>query len=459
MLISPVILVRFLSVAQFGIYREFLMYGSILTSIAAFNINNSLMYFIPAHPRIAWRFVHQSTCLVAANSLLIIGLTAALNRVTHQAIVGQYMLPLAAYTFFFVNVDFWEYQWLSQRQPQRVLIYTVSRLAVRVAVVVAAAALSRGVDTIIWWLVGFECVRMLASFVAWRLTSRPMGEPMPGSWRLQITSCLPLGGSLILTTLLRNAGGLFVTKLMGAAALAQFTVGTYVAPIVVVLRNSISDALLPEMSARRASEPDHALQLWQKSTVVFAMLLLPAAVLLIRFAKPLIVTLFSAAYSEAIPIFQLYALLLVRECADFGVLIRAVDRNHLLLRGNLIALAANLALLAVLVPLLGLQGAVLSYLCARFAEGLFQLWQVSGLFRVAMRKLLPLASILRVSVAALLACAVLLGGIWESAGLLGVACGSLGYLLVFAILLWFFRVPEAREIGARARKMLLARFR
>jgi O-antigen/teichoic acid export membrane protein len=459
MLISPVILVRFLSVAQFGIYREFLMYGSILTSIAAFNINNSLMYFIPAHPGSAWRFVHQSTCLVAANSLLVIGLTAALNLVTNQAIVGQYMLPLAAYTFFFVNVDFWEYQWLSQRQPQRVLIYTVTRLAVRVAVVVTAAALSRGVDTIIWWLVGFEGVRMAASFIAWRLTSTPAGKPLPGSWRLQIMSCLPLGGSLILTTLLRNAGGLFVTKLIGAAALAQFTVGTYVAPIVVVLRNSISDALLPEMSARRVAEPGHALQLWQKSTVVFAMLLLPAAVLLIRFAKPLIVTLFSAAYSEAIPVFQLYALLLVRECADFGVLIRAVDRNQLLLRGNLLALAVNLALLAVLVPLLGLRGAVLAYLCARFAEGLFQLWQVSELFRIAMGKLLPLASILRVSAAAVLAFTVLSGRFWDSVGLLGLVCGSLGYLTVFAVLLWLFRVPEARDVGARVLKLLMVRFR
>jgi O-antigen/teichoic acid export membrane protein len=444
MLISPVVLVRFLTVAQFGVYREFLLYGSVLSSIAAFNINNGLMYFVPAHP---------------ANSLLVIGVTAALNAATHDAIVGAYLLPLAAYTFFFVNVDFWEYLWLSKRQPQRVLVYTVVRLAARLAVVVAAAALSRDVDTIIWWLVGFEGLRMLISFVLWRLRSAPLGEPMPGSWRLQIASCLPLGGSLILMTLLRNAGSLFVTKMMGAAALAQFTVGTYVAPIVVVLRNSISDALLPEMSARRASEPEHALQLWQKSTVVFALLLLPAAVLLARFARPIIVTLFSGDYSEAIPVFQLYAILLVRECADFGVLIRAVDQNRLLLRANLLALAVNLALLAVMVPALGLRGAVLAYLCARFAEGLLQLWQVSRLFGLAMRKLVPWTSILRVSAAAVLAFAVLSGQFWESFGLAGVACGSLLYLMAFAALVWFLGVPEARTVAARMRELLMVRFR
>jgi O-antigen/teichoic acid export membrane protein len=232
-----------------------------------------------------------------------------------------------------------------------------------------------------------------------------------------------------------------------------------VAPIVVVLRNSISDALLPEMSARRASEPEHALRLWQKSTVIFAMLLLPAAVLLIRFAKPIIVTLFSSAYSEAVPVFQLYAILLVRECADFGMLIRAVDRNPLLVKANLFALAVNLALLAVLVPVLGLQGAVLAYLCARFAEGLLQLWQVSGLFGLKMRKLLPWSSILRVAAAAVVASAILAGGFWEAAGLWGVACGSLVYFVAFAALLWWLKVPESQEVAARARALLLARFR
>ena len=60
MLISPVILVRLLTVAQFGRYREFLLYASILQSIAMFSINDSLLYCIPANPASRWRTVRQT---------------------------------------------------------------------------------------------------------------------------------------------------------------------------------------------------------------------------------------------------------------------------------------------------------------------------------------------------------------------------------------------------------------
>lgn len=457
MLVSPIVLVRFLSVEQFGVYREFLLYAGILTSIAAFNINNSLMYFIPAHRSSAWRFVHQSTVLVALNSAIVVLVVVLLDELIVGAIVGNHLMPLAAYTMFFVNVDFWEYVWLAQRHPGRVLAYTVARLALRLIVVVVAAVISGDVDTIIWWLVAFEGLRLLISLVAWRAVGSELGASHPGSWRQQIRSCVPLGTSLILMTLIRNAGSLFVTKLMGPVALAQFTVGTYVAPIVVVLRNSISDALLPEMSAQHAGAAERALLLWQRSTVVFAILLFPAAVLLARFAEPIIVTLFSADYRDAVPVFQLYALLLVRECVDFGLLIRSLDRNQLLVTGNIIALIVNLALLFVLVPLFGLSGAVLALLAARFSEGAYQLWRISAICQLPIGRLIPWRSLAVVAGAAAAAALPFIGGYLDSIGWVGVIVGSLAYLLVFALALWAVRVPEAEFLASRVRNWMAVR--
>jgi O-antigen/teichoic acid export membrane protein len=43
MLISPIFLVRVLTVVDFGRYREFLLYGAILQSFAQFSINDSLL--------------------------------------------------------------------------------------------------------------------------------------------------------------------------------------------------------------------------------------------------------------------------------------------------------------------------------------------------------------------------------------------------------------------------------
>jgi len=108
--------------------------------------------------------------------------------------------------------------------------------------------------------------------------------------------------------------------MLGAAALAQFTIRTYAAPIVLALRNSISDAVLPEPANAGANDRESTLRLWQRTIVVFTILLVPITVLLVMLANPVVVTMFSREYLEAAPLFQVSALVLLRECFDFGVL-------------------------------------------------------------------------------------------------------------------------------------------
>ena len=45
-LFSPIVLVRLFTVGEFGRYREFLVYSSVLASITAFSIPNSLLFFV-----------------------------------------------------------------------------------------------------------------------------------------------------------------------------------------------------------------------------------------------------------------------------------------------------------------------------------------------------------------------------------------------------------------------------
>src|SRR5258708_20057074 len=72
MLISPIILVRLLTVEEFGRYREFLLYAALLQSFAVFSINDSLLYCIPAQPQIVWRTGRQTAALIAWGSVLAV---------------------------------------------------------------------------------------------------------------------------------------------------------------------------------------------------------------------------------------------------------------------------------------------------------------------------------------------------------------------------------------------------
>lgn len=443
-LISPVILVRLLTVEDFGRYREFLLYVGILTTIAAFGINNSLLRFVPSDPRAGWRFVDQAVLMTFASSIVVTGGMLVANVLMDGKLVGDFAIPLALYVLFFVNMDFWEPLYLAEKRPFAVLRYTTVRLVARIAVVTITAALTRDIETIIASLVCLEAVRLLISTVAWRVRARaatPTDEPR--QWREQLQYILPFGSALILVTLNRSMGSLFVAKVLGPVALAHYAIGTYLQPVISVIRNSLSDVVLPEMASQRADEPDR-LGLWRRTTVITAVLLVATGVLLARFADIIVVTLFSEAYRPAVVLFQIYLLVFLREAVDFSIPLRTVNRTSSILYSNIIAIAVNVGLMFLLMPRWGTSGAVAALVISRFVEGVYLARKTAVAYHVSVRELAPWGDLGKVLAAALLAAIVLSGSFWtEILGLAGVVLGSALYCVLFVLLLIWMRVPEA----------------
>jgi O-antigen/teichoic acid export membrane protein len=461
-LISPLILARLLTVADFGRYREFLLYVTVLTGIAAFGISSSLLRFVPRDPVSGWHFVNQSIVLTLVSTTLVGVMTLLLNTIFDGALVGQYALPAVIYTWMFVNFDFWEALWLAERRPFSMWGYTTGRLLARIAVVTMAAALTREVSVIIWSLIGLETLRVLLAIRGWYGRHRVTPKGGTGSWVEMLRYCVPFGFALILATLNKSLGGLFIAKMLGPVALAHFAIGAYVQPAVTVLRNSVSDVLLGEMASRPRDGKAGALALFRRSTVVVFILLISSGVLLARYADTIVTTLFSEAYRPAVPVFQLYVLALLRESFDFSIALRTVDKTAPMLRSNLIALVLNAGLMLLMVPRWGLIGAVGAYIIARLVEGEYLAQQTLRAYEIGLRDLADWPDLLKSTAAAAGAAVVLYGGFWtDSFGFAGVVVASAVYLLAFAVLLRLAGVPEVALLMRQAQgysRALLARF-
>jgi len=458
-LVSPIILVRLLSIQQFGHYREFLLYVGLLSALFAFGINNSLLYFVPAQPQNAWRFVRQSVLLTLFNSLIGAALLIALDTLLGGAVIGDLLLPVCLYVLLFVNVDFWQFLWLARKRPGVVFAYTTGRVLARMTTVIAVAAFTRDVNAIIAGLIAVEAARLAVSLISWRRMVRGSSEePVADAWREQIRFCAPVGVSLGIVTLNKSLAGMFVAKTLGPVALAHYAIGTYVEPIISILRNSISDALLPEMAEKNTRNSADPLQLWRRTTVVSAVLLLPTAVLLFRFAEPLIATLFSSSYLPAAVILQIYVFTLVRECFDFGVLLRSINRTGPIVTSNTAALLVNVPLLLILMPLYGLQGAVAAFVISRFVDGGYLAWRSLRLCGLKVRELASWSDLGSVVLATTLAAVPVFAFDWTRAlGIAGIIPAVLLFAITFALVLRAVRLPEAMLIFARLRLPLGAR--
>jgi O-antigen/teichoic acid export membrane protein len=455
--ISPILLVRLLTVEEFGRYREFLMYAGLLTTICAFGINNSLLYFIPSRPNTVRQMVRQAITMTFGTSVLVVGVTLLADYISNGAILGAVALPVAIYVLLFVNLDFWESYWLALKRPAPVFAYTTGRLIARILIVVTAASIWRDVMPIIWSLIALEAVRILVSFIAWRRAGGNIAQAdaanQESCWREQFRYCLPVGLALILVTLNKSLGNLFVTKTLGVVALAHYAIGTHIQPVIGVLRNSVSDAVLPELAALKSTKGEGALALWRRSTVVSMILLTAAGVVLFEFAHTFVVTLFSPSYEPAVLIFQIYLLVLVREVFDFGVALRAVNRTAPIVTSSLFAILLNLLLLVTVLPVWGLPAAALAFVISRWAEGLVLSYSTMRAYHVGVKELARWADLGRVALAALLASVVFYGSFWiDHFGLIGVALGAAVFMSLFVVLMLAFRVPEAVAMLGRLRK-------
>jgi O-antigen/teichoic acid export membrane protein len=424
-----------------------------LQSIASFSISDSLLYFIPARPASAWRVVKQTALLTALVSTCIVLGFFILDLVTHGGLVGRYRVPIALYVLLFINVDFWESFWLATHRTVRVFIYSAARLLARMLVVVGVAVVTSDVMTIIWSLIALEGLRFLAFSAVWYALDRSREEPPVSNLvRDQLRFCVPVGLATVLFLISRNIANVAVAKWLGAAALAQMTIGTYGEPIILALRNSISTVMLPELVRRGVQSTDAPIQLWRRTTVLNCVLLFPAAFLVARFAEPLVLTVFGPKYAPAVPVLQIYACVMVIACFDFSPPLRAINQTRPLVASNLAAAICGGIALVVLLPVIGLAGAALTLVVSGFVEAVYNAWRVGQLYGIAQRALVPWARIARVLACALGAALPLLALTWHrSLALPGVLLASVLYLALFTGLLLVSGVEEAitmvRRIG------------
>lgn len=458
LLLSPIVLVRLLSVEEFGRYREFLVYASLLQTFAAFSIAESLLYFIPAHPESPWRVVRQSAALTALTSAIVISLLVVCDLALGGALVGGHLLPLALYTALVVNFDFWESFLLASRRPAAVFVYSTARLTARMSTVIAVAAVTHDVHAIIWSLVAVEAVRFAASAIAWRLLDRARLEPPAvGLWRDQLRFCLPTGFAALLQAASGSLTRIVVVKLLGPAALARYTIGTYLEPIIATVRNSVSSVVLPEMVRREAPGRAAQLALWRRANVITALLLFPLAVLIARFADPLVTTVFGPNYREAAIVLQIAMLVVVRECFDFAPPLRAMNRTVPFMHSNLLALIVCASTLAMLLPAWGLVGAAIAMVLARTVDAFYLAWQVKRVYAMRLAALLDWKATGKTALAAAVASAVIADSFWTQwFGAAGILLAAAAFATAYVLLLAVLRVPELTVLLTGFRQMARA---
>ena len=440
LLFSPLLLVRILDVEAYGQYREFVLYAMLLKVVISFQASRSLLYFLPMRPEHEHGLVTQNILFVFILSVAGTGLLLAGGDLLRANTSFDFVIPLALYLLFFINLDFLEYYWLAKKRTDFVLYYSTGRMIVRLAVVVLAAWLTHDPLVIAYGMIAVEVVRFV--FVlqfAWRrgLLSGPVRW---SACKEQLSYFAPLGVADTIFQFNQNLSRLFVSAVLGVVALSYYVIGSYAQPLIRIVRGSVADVVFPEMMDKRNREPRQRLILWQRSNVLFCAILFPIAILGVAYAEPLVRLLFTEQYVAAAPIFAIYAVMLAQDAFDFGMPIRAMGKTKFFVYTSTASLAINAALLYPLYHAFGLIGPALAFLIARQVIALVYLQITRRLYQMRLSELLHWGSVRCI----LLACAasslvLLLPGLLELSAALTILTGSTLFISCYLLILYRFR--------------------
>jgi O-antigen/teichoic acid export membrane protein len=451
MLVTPLVLVRMLDVSTYGQYREFLLYATVLVAILALAIRDNLMYVVPRQPESAEAAVSQTIGMLLVTSSLGM-LIFFVGRDWFMAKASfDFAVPLMLYVFFFINFDVVENYWLARQQARHVLIYSTLRILARVIVVVGATYYFGDLKSILYCTVVLEILKSLVCiYLLWRLRLLTLRINRPLLME-QLRFIAPLSGAGLLFFLNEKAGQLYVSTVLGASALAIYTVGTYQLPIVAIIRSAVSDTLFPEMVRHAANDSTQGLDLWRLANVYYCFLAFPFFMVLFVFADLFIVTLFTEAYREATGVFQIALLVMIRQCFEMGTPLRAANANRHVLWGNVIAVVVHLPLLFVLSNAIGILGAAVAWLVADFTISAYLASRIMERYDIPVSGLALWPQIFKLALAAILALPPLLLAVGLTDGsLLAAFTASLAF---GGLYIWLVRKIGVTEIDGLLKKL------
>jgi O-antigen/teichoic acid export membrane protein len=176
-------------------------------------------------------------------------------------------------------------------------------------------------------------------------------------------------------------------------------------------------------------------------------LLFPGFVLLVHFAEAIITTLFTSAYLPAVPVFQIFALFLIRRCFNMDVLLRTTGRTGFMLWGAIGALAINIALIALLSRTYGMLAPAIAFISAEIALEVYFGQRARRFMKLRVADLVDWRSILRIAASCVLALPILIAfEMLPGPKLVLIAMASILYLSSVLLLAYRFGVADVGRV-------------
>ncbi len=335
----PMLLVRRLDQAQFGVYKQlFLIVGTSVT-VLPLGFAMSAYYFLPREPdrqrETVLNILIYTTltgCLACAAFLLW---PVLLDLIFHQPGLTGYSRLIGVVIMLWIVSQALEIVPIAHGEMKMASALIISVQLTRTAIYLAAVLIFGSIQALIWAAV-LQGV-MQTAVLWWYLQSRfgPFWRRFDGAlMRSQLSYAVPLGMAGILYTVQTDLHSYFVSNRLGAVAYAIYGVGIVQLPLMTMLQEATNSVVIPRVCAlQQLNDTREIIELMARAMRKLAAVYFPVYGMLLVTAHEFISFFFTRRYLASVPVFVINLTLLLLAIMLQDPLFRAyVEQRFFLIR-------------------------------------------------------------------------------------------------------------------------------
>ncbi|MBK8019084.1 MAG: oligosaccharide flippase family protein [Betaproteobacteria bacterium] len=332
-LLLPLVLVRLLTVYDFGSYRQFFLLESYIGALFQIGLNQALFYLVPRDVENAGSYFINSIIMnVIAFAVIfaVIGLNLdVLSGFLKMSVLRDEFWVLAAYVITLILTIGCDCFLAARQRVKAAAAFEVGGQILVSGISVMAAYITRDLHTVLVSLVVGRLLQLIGmlAFIQVRLHGFRSSRYF-FAIREQIRYSVILGAGGTLITMLARLHEFMVSRYYGTEGFAVYSAGCTEIPIIQMFVQSVAVVALGQFAALEQRNDWAGIRaLWRRVMASSYAVTLPVTLVFVLFAKPLVVAMCTSTYEDAAPIFQMNALTKIALIYNYTLVLRAINRN------------------------------------------------------------------------------------------------------------------------------------
>jgi len=444
--LMPILLTRFLTQENYGLYSQFNVLLGFMSSIFAFGMQSNLYYYFPGSEEKKQKTLIGNT-LFTMMAFAIVAMVLLMVPQTAKLFIGEgklmdFRLLISIGIFFSVPVLLIFPLLVTRGDKSLSVIYPPADTLLRILIIIGTALLFKTIEAILISMVVYHVLQFIFTVC---YSSWPY-KKTKGKWfdwsllKSQFIYAAPFGVAVILNTIFHRFDKMLCISYITPEEYAIYSLAFYGVPGINQVYDSVGEVNILNMSAAyKENNFKETISLAQSYVTRLMSFSMPLILAIFVFADVVIGFLFPPEYIGAVPFFRIYVFSFIIGALGAGLVLRATGKTKYTLRAYVMSAVLYLPFAYFSIKNYGTWGAISTAMLGILLPKVFQIAFEMKILKVSFWRYMPwkkLAKIVILSVLLIIPIAVLNHFVDLNVFLAG------GIAVVYVLTVWFIELKK-----------------